>query len=134
MRAERPIISNPQRQSLAQHLTSRSIATIAWGLWIYLWLPVLSAAFWLLGLHITYKSIVRAPNQSSLFILLVLVLMCNIVVSSWASYNYIRFVNKSRRRSSGAVSHEAVGMFFGVTDPETCDAAVARAAHQPLFH
>jgi biofilm PGA synthesis protein PgaD len=119
MRAERPIVSHPERQSLAQAFTSGSIASIAWALWIFLWLPALSAMFWMLGLHITYTSIVRAPNQSSLLILLLLVLMCNIVVSSWASYNYIRFVGKSRRRGSGAVTHEEVGKFFGVTDPET---------------
>jgi biofilm PGA synthesis protein PgaD len=119
MRAERPIVAHPERQTLAQRITSGSIASVAWGLWLFLWLPALSALLWMLGVHITYKSIVRAPNQSSLLIVLLLVFTCNMIVSSWASYNYIRFVGKTRRRSSGVVSHEAVGNFFGVTDPET---------------
>ena len=119
MRAERPIVSSPERQSLAQRLTSGSIASIAWAIWVSLWLPVLSAIFWMIGLHITYKSIIRAPNKSSLLIILLLVLMCNFIVSSWASYNYLRFFGKSRRRGSGVVSHEAIGKFFGLTDPAT---------------
>lgn len=119
MRAERPIVSHPERQSLAQQFTSGTIASIAWAIWLSLWLPTLSAIFWMIGLHVTYKSIIRAPNKGSLLIILLLVLMCNTIVSCWASYNYIRFFGKSRRRGSGAVSHEAVGRFFGVTDPET---------------
>ena len=119
MRAERPILSYPDRQTLAQRITSGSIASIALGLWTLLWLPVISALLWMLGVHITYRSILRAPNKSSLLIVLSLVFMCNMIVSSWASYNYIRFYGKTRRRGSGVISHEAVGTFFGVNDPET---------------
>jgi poly-beta-1,6-N-acetyl-D-glucosamine biosynthesis protein PgaD len=75
--------------------------------------------FWMIGLHVTYTAIIRAPNKSSLLFILLLVLVCNIVVSSWASYNYIRFFGKSRRRAAGAVSHETVGRFFGVIDTAT---------------
>jgi poly-beta-1,6-N-acetyl-D-glucosamine biosynthesis protein PgaD len=119
MRAERPIVSHPERQSLTQHLTSGTLATIAWAVWLFLWLPTLSAIFWMIGLGVTYKSIVRAPNKSSLLFLLLLVLACNLVSSSWASYNYIRFFGKLRRRGSSAVSHETVGRYFGVTDTAT---------------
>jgi biofilm PGA synthesis protein PgaD len=119
MRAERPIVSHPERQSLTQRLTSGTLASIGWAAWLCLWLPTLSAIFWMVGLGVAYKSIIRAPKQSSLLFLLLLVLVCNLALSSWASYNYIRFLGKSRRRGSGAVPHDTVGRYFGVTDPAT---------------
>jgi len=67
----------------------------------------------------TYAYIVRAPDKSSLLLIGLIVLACNVVVSSWSSYNYIRFVGKTRRRGATAVTHEAVGKFFGITDPAT---------------
>jgi biofilm PGA synthesis protein PgaD len=119
MLPERPIISRPERQSLGQQITSGTIASIAWAIWLAIWAPFLSVVFWLLGFHITYTSIIRAPNKSSLLFILLLVLVCNIVVSSWASYNYIRFLGKSKRRGSDPVPHKEVGRFFAVTDAAT---------------
>jgi biofilm PGA synthesis protein PgaD len=119
MLPETPIISHPEGMSLKQHITSGTIASVAWAIWLFLWLPVLTGIFWLIGLHVTYKSIILAPNKSSLLLILVLVLVCNIVVSAWSSYNYVRFFKKSRRRVANAVTHEEVGRFFGVTDAAT---------------
>jgi biofilm PGA synthesis protein PgaD len=119
MRAERPIVASPEKQSLTQHLTSGTLGGVAWAIWIHLWMPIVSVLLWLAGLRVTYVYVVQAPNKSSLLLILVLVLVCNIIVSSWASYNYLRFVGKTRRRGSSVVSHEEVGQSFGVTDSAT---------------
>jgi biofilm PGA synthesis protein PgaD len=117
MRAERPIISHPERQSLSQRFTTGTLTSIAWALWLYLWLPALSALLWIIGIHLTYLYIVRAPNESSLVLIFLIILGCSVIVSSWSSYNYIRFVGRTRRRGAAPVSHEAVGRLFGVSDP-----------------
>jgi biofilm PGA synthesis protein PgaD len=119
MRAERPIISHPEKQSWKQRLTSSTLTGIAWALWLYLWLPALSALLGIAGVRMTYVYVVRAPNKSSLLLIGFIVLTCNIVVSTWSSYNYIRFVGKTRRRAAKTVPHEAVGKYFGITDPAT---------------
>jgi biofilm PGA synthesis protein PgaD len=130
MRAERPIVAAPERQSLAQLVTSRTLGGIAWAIWIHIWMPLVSVLLWLAGLRVTYVYVVEAPNKSSLLMILALVLGCNIIVSSWASYNYLRFVGKTRRRGSSVVSHEDVGRSFGISD----DATLASLLHERSLH
>jgi poly-beta-1,6-N-acetyl-D-glucosamine biosynthesis protein PgaD len=119
MRAERPIIDRPEKQSWEQRLTSRTLGGIAWGIWLTLWMPVISTLLWIFGTRVTYIYIIRAPDKTSLLLIFLIMFLCNMVVSSWSSYNYIRFAKKTRRRGVDPVSHEEVGALFGVTDPET---------------
>jgi poly-beta-1,6-N-acetyl-D-glucosamine biosynthesis protein PgaD len=119
MRAERPIIVRPERQSWEQRLTSRTLSGMAWGIWLILWMPVISTLLWVFGARVTYVHIIRAPDETSLLLIFLIMFLCNMVVSSWSSYNYIRFARKARRRGAAVVSHEKVGALFGVTDPET---------------
>jgi poly-beta-1,6-N-acetyl-D-glucosamine biosynthesis protein PgaD len=72
-----------------------------------------------MGIHLTYTYIVRAPSQTSWLLILVIMMSCNVIVSSWSIYNWVRFVGKKRRRGAAPVTHEAVGKVFGVTDPAT---------------
>jgi poly-beta-1,6-N-acetyl-D-glucosamine biosynthesis protein PgaD len=119
MRAERPIISRPERQSWQQRITSRTLSGMAWGIWLILWMPVISTLLWIFGARVTYVHIIRAPDERSLLLIFLIMFVCNMIVSSWSSYNYIRFAKKGRRRGAPPVSHENVGKLFGVTDPET---------------
>ncbi|MFZ0301710.1 MAG: poly-beta-1,6-N-acetyl-D-glucosamine biosynthesis protein PgaD [Terracidiphilus sp.] len=119
MRAERPIIARPEKQSWEQRLTSRTLSGIAWGIWLILWMPVLTTLLWIFGTRVTYIYIIRAPDETSLLLIFLIMFICNMIVSSWTSYNYIRFARKTRRRGAEPVSHERVGAQFGVTDPET---------------
>jgi|HubBroStandDraft_1064217.scaffolds.fasta_scaffold33877_1 poly-beta-1,6-N-acetyl-D-glucosamine biosynthesis protein PgaD len=119
MRAERPIISRPERQSWQQRITSRTLSGMAWGIWLILWMPVISTLLWISGTRITYIYIIRAPDERSLLLIFLIMFVCNMIVSSWSSYNYIRFAKKARRRSAALVTHEQVGKLFGITDPET---------------
>jgi biofilm PGA synthesis protein PgaD len=119
MRAERPIVSYPERQSWKQRLTSRTIGGFAWAIWLFLWLPVLSTILWILGLRTAYIHIVRAPDERSLLLIFAIMLICNVIVSGWSSYNYLRFVGSTKRRGTDVVPHEEIGKLFGVTDPAT---------------
>jgi biofilm PGA synthesis protein PgaD len=119
MRAARPIISHPEHQTRAQRITTRSLKAIILLVWLYIWIPVLSAILWVLGIHVTYIYIVRAPSQTSWLLILVIMMSCNVIVSSWSIYNWVRFVGKKRRRGAPLVTHEEVGKVFGVTDPAT---------------
>ncbi|MGB6134358.1 MAG: poly-beta-1,6-N-acetyl-D-glucosamine biosynthesis protein PgaD [Acidobacteriaceae bacterium] len=119
MRAERPIIVRPDKQSWEQRITSRTLSGIAWGVWLMLWMPVLTAVLWIFGTRVTYIYIIRAPDETSLLLIFLIMFICNMIVSGWSSYNYIRFARKTRRHATVPVSHEKVGELFGVTDPET---------------
>jgi len=119
MRAERPIIANPEKQSWEQRITSRTLSGIGWGIWLMLWMPVLTTLLWIFGTRVTYIYIIRAPDETSLLLIFLIMFICNMIVSSWTSYNYIRFARKTRRRGRESITHEKVGETFGVTDPET---------------
>lgn len=119
MRAERPIIARPEKQSPEQRITSMTLGGIAWAIWLILWMPVFTTLLWVFGTRVTYIYIIRAPDETSLLLIFFIMFVCNMIVSSWTSYNYIRFARKKRRRGRDPVSHEQVGKAFGITDPET---------------
>jgi len=119
MRAERPIIVHPEKQSWKQRITSGTLGGIAWGIWLLLWMPVITTVLWILGTRVTYIYIIRAPDETSLLLIFVIMFICNMIVSSWTSYNFIRFAKMTRRRGVAPVSHEKVGEVFGVTNPDT---------------
>jgi poly-beta-1,6-N-acetyl-D-glucosamine biosynthesis protein PgaD len=119
MRAERPIISNPEKQSRTQKIVSIVITALAWALWGYLWLPALAVISSVFGFRVDYLFVVRKPDESSLILIFLIMLVCNTIVSSWSSYNYIRFAKSSRRRRPKFVTHQEVCKTFGSNDPDT---------------
>jgi poly-beta-1,6-N-acetyl-D-glucosamine biosynthesis protein PgaD len=119
MRAEGPIISHPEWQSKTQRLTSGTLTIVAWAIWIYFWLPIMTACLWIAGIHVTFFQLFRRPTLNSLLFIGLMVLLCSVVVASWASYNHMRFARKSRRLKAETIHYEAIGEAFQVRDPET---------------
>lgn len=119
MRAEVPIISRPEWQSRTQRFTSGTLTIIAWAIWIYLWLPIITACLWIAGIHLTYVQLLQGPSLSSLLFMAIVALLCSIVVASWACYNYVRFARNSRRLNAETICHDAIGKAFAVSDPAT---------------
>jgi biofilm PGA synthesis protein PgaD len=117
MRAERPIIFHPEKLSWMQNTASVLITIFAWSLWAYLWLPTLSVAAAVFGMPINQILVVRKSDETSLLLIFVIMLICNVAVSAWSSYNYVRFAKRSRRQTMDSASHEEVGKALGVTDP-----------------
>ena len=119
MRAERPIISHPERQVWTQQLTSITLTLGAWAMWGYLWLPALAVILWIFGIHLDSIYKVRVPDLSTLLLMILIVLACDAIVRNWAGYNRRRFAGKSRRLGSNAIPHPDVGKAFGVNDAAT---------------
>ena len=119
MRAERPIISHPEKQSRLQKLLSTTITIFAWTAWGYIWLPTIAVISSVFGMRFNSFFVVRKPDESSLVLIFLIMLVCNLLVSSWSSYNYIRFAKRSRRRAAGSVEHSQIGTAFGAQDSST---------------
>jgi biofilm PGA synthesis protein PgaD len=119
MRAEAPVISRPENQSKTQRFTSGTLTIIGWGIWIYLWLPVLTALAWIVGIRLTYAQLTHGPGLDTILFLIMIAILCSIVVAGWASYNYMRFGKRSRRMGAEAIGHATIAKTFGVTDPAT---------------
>jgi poly-beta-1,6-N-acetyl-D-glucosamine biosynthesis protein PgaD len=119
MRAERPIISHPEKQSHLQKILSVAITALAWATWGYIWLPTLSVISSVLGVSFNTLLVVRKPDETSLILIFIIMLACNFLISSWSSYNFIRFSKRSRRRSTEFVEHSEISAAFGVADAST---------------
>lgn len=114
--AERPIIYHPEWQSTTQRLTSGTLTVIAWTVWMYLWTPFISAVLWVVGIHLVYTQLIQGLSMRSVCFIMLIVLLCSIIVASWASYNYMRFAQKTSRLRVQVVPPQIVGKAFGVSD------------------
>jgi len=97
------IIEKPERQRPLQRATFAFITMVAWTLWISLWMPVLTAIAWLLGLQNAYKQLglvhpLHAVDDLKLVAMVALVSALSI--GTWSQYNRIRFSGKQKRRAN----------------------------------
>jgi biofilm PGA synthesis protein PgaD len=116
MRAQSPfIISRPERQSGPQQAIFGALTVTIWALWLYLWLPLLTAILWMVGIHWAYIQVFKGARGVSLWVILWIMLATIIIVGYWSSYNNIRYAKKTQRRSAQAVSKSVIGEKFGIT-------------------
>jgi biofilm PGA synthesis protein PgaD len=87
-----------------------SVTVLFWALWIYLWLPVLAAIGWLLGIKIAYHEMVMRQgyielvHQLGLYAFIIFCLGGSLLI--WAYYNYFRFRGIERRKERPRVTLE----------------------------
>jgi biofilm PGA synthesis protein PgaD len=118
MRAQSPlIISLPERQSGPQHAIFGALTLTIWVLWVYLWLPLITAILWMVGIRWAYIQIFQGTRGVSLWVILWIMLSAIIVVASWSNYNNIRYAKKTRRRRAQPLYKAAIGERFGITNP-----------------
>jgi biofilm PGA synthesis protein PgaD len=118
MRAQSPlIISRPERQSGPQHAVFGALTLTIWVLWIYLWLPLITAILWMVGIHWAYIQVFQGTRGVSLWVILWIMLSTVIAVASWSNYNNIRYAKKTQRRRAQAVHKAAIREKFGITSP-----------------
>jgi biofilm PGA synthesis protein PgaD len=118
MRAQSPlIISLPERQSSPQHAIFGALTLTIWVLWVYLWLPLITAILWMVGIRWAYIQIFQGTRGVSLWVILWILLSAIIVVASWSNYNNIRYAKKTQRRRAQAVYKTAIREKFGITSP-----------------
>jgi len=118
MRARSPlIISHPERQSRAQRAIFGLLTLTVWALWFYLWLPLITAVLWVIGIRWAYIQVFKGVRGVSLWVVLWILLATIAVVAYWSSYNNIRYARKTRRRHAQPLYKAAIGERFGITNP-----------------
>lgn len=130
------IIEAPERQSLTQKTLGTVLATIFWAIYIYLWLPLLTAAFWALGGYVIAPLVVvffgrfawvpsvlvqRAIPEADVYLYLFhyafWAFALGAILVVWASINWLRFSRRERRGLRAAISLEDLAKDFHVTLP-----------------
>ncbi len=106
-----PLIVRPDRQTRRQRWGFRLFTVLAWALWIYLWLPLVTLVAWLIGFDLARTAI---PGETELEYLRTLrdyglwIASLATAFMLWSAYNLRRFRGKERRKQVGLVKPEDV--------------------------
>ncbi len=91
-----------------------------WGAYLYLWVPLISLAAWLLGFQFAYDVMVRAGGARDLVRVLkmfgVAIALIFLVVTVWSYSNRARYRGRNRRHAGPAVPDESLAEYFGVEE------------------
>lgn len=94
------------------------ITAVLWGVYLYLWVPLVSLLAWALGFEFAYDVMVRAGGARDLLpILLEYAVVVSVILSAftiWSVSNRLRFKHLTRRSRREPVSDEALSDYFGI--------------------
>jgi len=113
------IIYRPELQSGAKRTIFGALTFTIWLLWFYLWMPLITAILWALGVRYAYIQVFAGARGVGLTSVGVITMVAVCVVIYWSNYNRIRYAESTRRKRAEAVSKAAIGEHFGVSNPAT---------------
>jgi biofilm PGA synthesis protein PgaD len=130
------IINNPKLKSFMRNIGEWSFTTIMWGLWIYLFLPLLNVILWLLGFHLFYVQVIEKGGYIQLLSLLGklgwAVLLVFGILRFWGYYNYLRFGRRNRRKSVSPATADQLSGFFHVPSDQVLEMQSKKEVVWPL--
>lgn len=116
MKYDSRLIRKPYAQPRLKRAAWGFVTVAFWGVYLYLWLPLVTLILWLLGIRTAFFELYTRDHQIEPFVLLSIPLiaaLCAVVLISWAEYNRWRFAAKDRRGVQRDVSREEVADRLG---------------------
>lgn len=96
------IIEQPSLQGLWQQYSYGIFTFLAWGIWLYLWLPLINLVAWLFGAKLFYEHMILLGGYQGLLqdlgLYSFIILIIGGVLILWARYNQYRFQGKEKRK------------------------------------
>lgn len=109
---EHPYIYTPKSRVPGATRTIHGVLTLlAWAVYAYLWLPLLTVLAWVLGVRTTYVELYVRQNhldQSIFLVLLLLAVVATSLLVGWAEYNRHKFGGPDRRLAPREVNNQDV--------------------------
>lgn len=127
------VIDNPELQARHKRVVYSAATLMAWSVWMYLWLPLVSLLAWWFGVRVFIRELVVPETRMLLLTLAVyaiVVAVLALLVVAWSQYNLRRFGRRQRRRAAPSVTDREIAKWFDV--PEAVIGAV-RAADTQLI-
>jgi biofilm PGA synthesis protein PgaD len=113
-------IQAPELLTARERARDTVVTAAMWGLYLYLWVPLISLFAWVLGVELAYDIMIRAGGARDLGSILVaygvIIGVIFVVVTAWSLINRVRYRHQNRRHFGRSVSDTAIASFFGV-DP-----------------
>lgn len=121
MKYDARLILKKNAQPPVQRALWGSVTAMFWLLYLYLWLPLITLAMWLLGINNAFVQLFLRRGNIDPYILYGLpsiALVCTAVLILWSGYNRLRFGGLDRRATPTPVTLEATMQALGA-DAET---------------
>jgi biofilm PGA synthesis protein PgaD len=132
------IIDKPKLKSFVRKITELSFTSLMWGLWFYLFLPLLNFVLWIVGIRYFYIEVFDLAGYKGLIDLLMkagwVILSVFLVLRSWGFYNYWRFGKKERRKSLPSETFEKTVEYFQVSPEQIQQIQSSKEVAWPLQH
>lgn len=127
------LIDNSDRLPRSHRVFWGGVTGVFWLLYLYLWLPLITLAMWLLGVNNTLVELYIPEGRIDPYLVVALpliALVCAVVLSTWAEYNRQRFKGTDRRKSVESVDIETLALGLGVSSAVA--AAMRAGKHMTL--
>lgn len=109
------IIDRPELQARRHRWTYSTLTLVAWVIWMYLWLPVVTIVAWYLGVR-TFIREIMLPDRAVVLALvlsyLAVIVVMGVILVVWSQYNLRRFRGLERRRASPPVTDQEILEWF----------------------
>jgi biofilm PGA synthesis protein PgaD len=115
---EKEIIQAPELLTARERARDTFVTAAMWGVYLYLWVPLISLFAWVLGFELAYDVMMRAGGARDLGAILVvyavIIGVIFVVVTAWSLINRVRYRGQNRRQLGKSVSDAAIAGFFGI--------------------
>ncbi len=111
------ILYRPELQSAGQRTLYSVLTLIAWTVWLYLFVPLVSLLAWWFGIDAFSRYLLEPADRSDLLTLLTysgVVVLSALVVVAWSIYNLRRYGGLDRRKPVPPVSDEELRQRHGI--------------------
>jgi len=118
MKFDSRLIHKPHAQPRLKRAAWGFVTVAFWGVYIYLWLPLVTLILWLLGVRTAFFELYSRQHQVEPFVLLSIPLIaaaCACALIAWAEYNRYRFAAKDRRSPQRDVTRHDVAERMGAS-------------------
>jgi len=114
------IIEQPNLQGLWQQYSYGICTFLAWGIWLYLWLPLINLVAWLFGAKLFYEQMILLGGYQGLLqdlgLYSLVIFIIGAVLILWARYNQYRFQGKEKRKRTPRYARMEEIEFFEVEE------------------
>lgn len=113
-----PIIDHTPTRGPGKRLAAGALTAAAWSVYAWLWVPLMTAIAWIIGMRTAYVRLYLNDNEIDTFLLLalpVIALLCAALLIGWAEYNRVRFSGVERRQRRDDVDDDTVRIALGAS-------------------
>ena len=113
-----PVFDSPELQAGRHRLVYSVMTFVAWIVWAWLWLPLVTLVGWYLGVRTFIREIIIPDSVTiwaSVLVYLLIIVLIGIFLIMWSRYNVLRFRGDERRRAAARVTDTEMRMRFDLS-------------------